>query len=67
MDDTTAKGMHPAALADEVCSAVAAGREDVLVADVSSSLAVALKNSFPELLSIVMRKRARKEEAKKYA
>lgn len=66
MDDTTAKGMHPAALAEEICAAVAARKEDLLVADASSSLAIALKNSFPELLSMVMRKRALKE-GKKYA
>lgn len=66
MDETTAKGMLPSTLAEEICTAVAAESEDVLIADASSSLAVVLKNSFPELLSMIMRKRAQKD-SNKYA
>jgi hypothetical protein len=65
MDESTAKGMTPEALAIVICDSIANEREDVVVADSMSCIAITLKNSFPELLSAIMRKRAHRE-AKKY-
>ncbi|XP_065066365.1 dehydrogenase/reductase SDR family member 7B-like [Rhopilema esculentum] len=62
LDPTTAAGMEPGHVAEEILSAVECLQEDVVIADMKANLAILLKTLWPSLLSRVMKKRAQKEE-----
>jgi dehydrogenase/reductase SDR family member 7B len=64
LDATTASGMKPEQVAAIAARAIARKKEDVVLADLQTELAIYLKLMFPSLLSLIMRKRASKEEAK---
>jgi len=60
MDEATAKGVEPAALAAQVLAAVAHNEDEVLACDAASKAAVFARTLLPGLLSSYMRRRAAK-------
>ncbi|CAM9638340.1 unnamed protein product [Discosporangium mesarthrocarpum] len=61
MDPTTASGREPREVANIVWEAVAAGLDEVVVADFKVKIAILLRTLFPRLLFSIMNKRALKE------
>eukprot|EP00752_Nemacystus_decipiens_P011112 g9873.t1 len=60
MDETTAKGRDPKEVADDVWQAVAEGKEEVVLADLKTNVAVLLRALAPRTLFGIMAKRALK-------
>ena len=61
MDKNTAKGMKPDELAKLICTAIKDKKEDVVVADIKTNLALYLKNLFPSLISYILKKSAKSD------
>ena len=61
MDQTTASGMQPEYVADEVVRAVTYYEKDVLMAPFVHRMAVYFKNMLPNVFSALMISRARKQ------
>ena len=64
MDETTASGMNPDALARLILSATAKGTSEIIPADFKARAAVVLRVLFPEMLAGMLAKRARKGEGR---
>ncbi len=58
-DSTTASGMSPADVASRVLSSIAAGEPDVILADSKVMAAIQIKTLFPDLMALLMKKRAK--------
>ncbi|OPJ87373.1 dehydrogenase/reductase SDR family member 7B isoform A [Patagioenas fasciata monilis] len=65
MDKNTAEGQTPAEVAQVVLSAVGQKKKEVLVAGLTPSLAVYLRNLFPSIFFTLMATRAKKERKAK--
>lgn len=63
MDATTAAGRNPRDVADEVWAAAAEGRDELVVADLKTNVALLLRALAPSTLFGIMAKRALKGEA----
>lgn len=59
MDDTQANGLPPSAVAQRVLESVANGEADVVIAEPKAMAAIQLKTLFPELMAMIMKKRAK--------
>eukprot|EP00903_Cladosiphon_okamuranus_P007113 g6911.t1 len=66
MDDTTARGRDPREVADDVWQAVAEGKDEVVIADLKTNVAVLLRALAPRTLFGIMAKRALKARAGKW-
>jgi dehydrogenase/reductase SDR family protein 7B len=62
MDETTASGMSPDALARRILAATATGVTEIITGDLQARAAVVLRALFPEMLAGILAKRARKGE-----
>lgn len=60
MDDSTAKGMEPAALADAILAAVATGEHELMACDTKTKAAVIARTLLPAPLASYMVSRAKK-------
>ena len=60
MDDNTAKGMEPSALAADILAAVAAGDHEVMACDLKTKAAVLARALLPGPLAAYMVSRAKK-------
>lgn len=65
MDKNTAEGQTAAEVAQVVLNAVGQKKKEVLVAGLTPSLAVYLRNLFPRLFFTLMATRAKKEKKAK--
>lgn len=63
MDSTTAAGRDPREVSEEIWKAVARGREELIVSDLKTNVAVLLRALVPRLLFEIMAKRGRKSDA----
>lgn len=62
MDATTAAGRDPREVADEIWEAVARGKDEVVMGDMKTSMAVLLRTLAPRTLFRILSKRAQKSE-----
>ena len=62
MDATTASGRDPREVAGEVWTAVAQGREELVIADLKTNVALLLRVLAPRLLFGIMAKRGLKSD-----
>jgi len=60
LDETTANGMNPSALAKIVLKSINENKKDVVIADSKTILAIQLNVMFPEITAWIMAKRAKK-------
>ena len=60
-DESTAKGMKPGALAKKIIDGMKDGVEDLVEADLMTSIAIYLKTMFPTIFSALMNRRASKQ------
>ena len=63
MDATTASGRDPREVADEIWAAAAGGKEELVIADLKTNVAVLLRVLAPRVLFGIMAKRAVKKGA----
>eukprot|EP01041_Mallomonas_annulata_P001583 gene1583-3059_t len=56
MDETTANGLNPTKVAEEVLLGIAKGSADVIIADTKTSLAIQIRTLFPEFMARYLRK-----------
>ncbi|XP_053200940.1 dehydrogenase/reductase SDR family member 7B-like [Panonychus citri] len=61
MDETTASGMDPNVVADEIALAIYQQRKELIMSPLSHKLAIILRYMFPSLFFILMSKRAKKQ------
>jgi len=59
MDDTTAGGMEPVAVAEKILVSIARKDTDVVLADAKTTAAVQMKAMLPDVIAWIMMKRAR--------
>lgn len=62
LDQTTAGGMEPKAVAADILSAIERRIEDLVIADLKSNIGIVLNTLFPSLFYRLMKRRARKEK-----
>ena len=62
-DSTTASGMKPEEVAEQVVSCIISGYEEMVIAPLSNRVAINLRTLTPSLLSRVMKRRAAKQKS----
>lgn len=62
MDTTTASGMSPEYVAEQIVGCIISGYEELLLAPFSHRLAIMLRTFTPSIIANIMKRRAAKEK-----
>ena len=65
LDPNTARGMEPGFVAMEILNAIECGKEDLILADFKSNIAILLNTLWPSLFAKIMKSRAKRERIQK--